>query len=63
MRRTPSDNPTECAVIVISTEFIEGEDESVVEMNFTVGRNQDMKENGINQEFCLHDRLIPRLAV
>ena len=53
MRRTPSDNSTECAVIVISAEFVEGEDESVVEMNFTVGRNQDMEENGINQEFCL----------
>ena len=35
-------------------------------MNFTVGRNQDMEENGINQEFYdLPYRLIPscRLAV
>ena len=60
----PSDNPTECAVIEFSTEFIEGEDESVVEMNFTVERNQDMEENGINQEFYDSPyRLIPRLAV
>ena len=56
-RRTPSDNPTESLVIVISAAWwlniCNGEDESVVEMNFAAGWDQEMEENGINQEFMI----------